>query len=175
MRPGLAHPSLLDELMRRLASVPERRAVFEEEKTLAVLTEPLRSNGRLLYRRPAHLEKITYPPHAESLVIDGNRLAITVGDEPPRSVDLEGHPEIAALVDAMRATLAGDLTALQRSFSLQLDGSLAGWRLILGPRDGPTKRLLRRAEIEGAGDQVRTVIITQANGDRSVMTVHPVS
>ena len=56
-----------------LARVPESNATFVEVKTLAMLTRPLRASGRLAYRRPAHLEKITLEPQAESLVVDGDK------------------------------------------------------------------------------------------------------
>jgi hypothetical protein len=161
--------------MRRLAEVPERRATFQEEKTIAALTQPLRSNGRLVYRRPSYLEKITYPPHPESLVVDGERLVVIMGDEPPRSIDLESYPEVGVLVDAVRGTLAGDLPGLRRNYAVRMDGTLANWRLILTPTDQRVARLLREVTIEGAGDDARTVQIVQANGDRSLMTVRPAS
>src|SRR5690242_12681232 len=94
-----AQPSPLDELMRRMAAVAERRATFTEEKTVTALSQPVRTNGRLVYRRPSYLEKVTYPPHAESIVVKDGRLSVTLGDEPPRSVDLADYPEVGALVE----------------------------------------------------------------------------
>jgi outer membrane lipoprotein-sorting protein len=170
-----AQPSPLDELMRKMAAVPERRSTFQEEKTIAALTQSLHSNGRLVYRRPSHLEKITYPPHPESIQVDGERLVIVMGDEPPRSIDLESYPELGALVDAVRCALAGDLPALRRNYAVRMDGTLASWRLTLTPTDQRTARLLQDVTIEGADDDVRTVQIVQANGDRSLMTVRPAS
>ena len=76
--------------MARLAQAPQRRANFVEEKTLAALTVPLRSEGRLEYRRPDHLEKITTAPQYESLVVEGGRLVIAAGGDPPRVVELDG-------------------------------------------------------------------------------------
>jgi hypothetical protein len=168
-----AEQSPLDELMRKMAAVPERRSTFQEEKTMAALKQPLRSNGRLVYRRPSHLEKITYPPHPESIQVDGERLVIVMGDEPPRSIDLQSYPEVGILVDAVRGALAGDLPALRRNYTVRMDGTLASWRLMLTPTDKRTARLLRDVTIEGAGDDVRSVQIVQANGDRSLMTVRP--
>ena len=74
-----------------------------------MLNRPLRATGRLLYRRPAHLEKITLEPQPESLVVDGNRLTLTEASEAPRVIDLDGEPAIRAMVDAIRGTLSGDL------------------------------------------------------------------
>ena len=63
--------------MRMLAGVPQSSASFAEVKVLAMLNRPLRATGRLVYRRPAHLEKITLEPQPESLVVDGDRLTLT--------------------------------------------------------------------------------------------------
>jgi Outer membrane lipoprotein carrier protein LolA-like len=172
-RAGAGQPSPLDELMRRLAAVPERQAVFEEEKGIAGLTQPLRSTGRLVYRRPSHLEKITDPPHFESIVVDGERLLIKMGDEPPRSIDLDSYPEIGVLVDAVRGTLSGDLASLRRNYAVSMDGTLADWRLTLTPTDAKAQRFLREVTIAGAADEARIVRFVQANGDWSVMTIHP--
>ena len=92
-QPGPPGPAgLLPEVMARLAQAPERRATFEEEKRLAVLDRPLRSTGTLLYRRPRHLERHTIYPAPESLVVDGDRLVLTVGQEPlERSHRREGR------------------------------------------------------------------------------------
>ena len=159
--------------MTRLAAVPERRATFQEDKTIGALTTPLHSNGRLAFRRPSRLEKITFPPAAETIVVDGSRLAITIGDEPPRSVDLDAHPEVAALVEAVRGTLAGDLAALRRNYAVTMEGSVGAWQLTLRPADARVAALVRAVAIAGRNTDVQRVDITQANGDRSVMTITP--
>lgn len=159
--------------MARLAAVPERRATFREEKTLGALAEPLLSFGRLTYRRPAHLEKITTSPMSEQLVVDGARLVITAGQEAPRVVDLDGVPELRALVDTVRGTLAGDLPALRRAFTVSLAGSMAAWRMTLLPADARVARLVARVVIEGAQDQPLHIVTTQADGDTDRLDITP--
>lgn len=159
--------------MARLAAVPERRARFQEEKRLAALDQPLRSTGRLLYRRPGRLEKITEWPEPERLVVDGGQLVLTQGQEPPRVVDLAGQPELRALVDAVRGPLAGDLAALRRSFTVTASGTPAAWRLVLVPTDPAASRLLARVEVDGGGDAPREVAIRQADGDEDRLLIEP--
>ena len=131
---GAAQPSPLDELMQRLASVPERAGDLRGGKDLrrAHANTPQQRHAPL--RRPSHLEKITYPPHPKSLVVDDGRLVVIVGDEPPRSVDLESRPELGALVDAVRGTLAGDLTALRRNYKVRCKGTSPSGGSRLRPR-----------------------------------------
>lgn len=164
----------IDELMQMLARVPESNATFVEVKTLAMLTRPLRASGRLAYRRPAHLEKITLEPQAESLVVDGDKLTFTEGGDSSRTIDLSGEPVIHALVDAVRGTLSGDLAALRRSYAVTMTGTVANWHLTLTPNDASVARLIVRTTIDGNGTALRLVHTTQADGDEMLMTISDV-
>jgi hypothetical protein len=163
----------LDELMRRLASVQQSRASFTEQKDVTALTAPVRTQGRLAYRRPDYLEKVTAPPNPETLVVEGSNLTFAVGEEAPRRIDLDQEPALRALVDTVRGTLSGDLDALRRGYTVTMGGDLDAWRLTMVPRDPAVARLLRQVVIEGIGTDLRVVSIAQANGDSSVMTIEP--
>ena len=171
--PGLAHAAELDmaALMARLAAVPGRQATFRETRRFAALDQPLESMGRLTYRRPGYVEKETTWPEPERLVMDGDRLVLTAGNEPPRVVDLSSQPELRVLVEAIRGPLAGDLAALRRAFSVRAGGTPEAWRLELAPLDPRAGRLLRRVAIAGTGTEVTEVLTSQANGDEQRMTI----
>lgn len=166
-------PAPIDELMRRLAGVPESRASFTEEKHIAALKQPVESHGLLFYRRPSHLEKITNAPIQESLMVDGDQLSILTDDRQPVLIDLASQPLVRALVDAVRGTLAGDLAALRRSYDVTMAGPIWGWTLTLVPREQALADLVRRINVEGVGTDLHTVRIEQANGDSSLMTISP--
>jgi hypothetical protein len=159
--------------MARLAAVPERRATFRETRRFAALSEPLVSQGHLLYRRPDYMEKVTDWPQPERLVIDGDRLIITAGNEPPHVVPLGAQPEMRTLVEGMRGPLAGDLPALQRNFEVAAAGDLTSWTLTLTPRDPRATRLVRSIVVSGVADAIRAIRLTQANGDEQVMQIGP--
>ena len=159
--------------MARLAAAPERRASFREEKTLAALAQPLVSWGRLLYRRPAYMEKITTSPEPERLVVDGSRLVLTEAQEPPRAIDLDSVPELRGLVDTVRGTLSGDLATLRRTFSVALAGQADAWRLTLTPASAGTAKLVARVLIEGAGAEPLRITTIQPNGDTDRLDILP--
>ena len=165
----------LSALMAGLAAVPERRATFQETRRFAVLDQPLISTGHLLYRRPGYLSKTTDWPQPESLVVDGGRLTLTLGNEPPRVLDLGSQPELRTLVDAVRGPLAGDLAALRRAFTVTAVGDAGGWTLDLVPLDARAARLLQRAQVSGQKTVITTVRLMQANGDEQQMKIRPLS
>jgi hypothetical protein len=142
---------------------------------MANLTRPLRDSGRLSYRRPSHLEKITVEPQPESLVVDGDRLTLAEGNAAPRVIDLNAEPAIRALVDAIRGTLSGDLAALRRSYRVSLLGDVAAWRLTLTPTNPSVAQFIDSTTLEGAGTSLRVVRTAQSNGDDVRMMITPIS
>ena len=158
--------------MARLAAAPARRASFVEEKTLAALTTPLRSEGHLSFRKPDHLEKITNAPQFESLVVDGNRLIVDTGGEAPRVVELGGQPAIRALIDTIRGALSGDLAALRRSYDVTGTGTPADWHITLLPHDPALVALVKQVQLAGGGD-LRRIATIAPNGDTDTLTITP--
>jgi len=159
--------------MAMMAAVPERRAIFQEEKRFAALAEPLVSTGHLIYRRPGHLEKITDAPQAEKLIVDGNQVSLSVANGPTQITDLAAQPELRLLVEAMRGPLAGDAAALERAFTVSVRGTKAAWRLDLTPINPGAAKLLSAVRISGSGPNMREVLLIQANGDSQYMSITP--
>jgi hypothetical protein len=155
--------------------VQESEATFTEVKVMANLTRPLQDSGRLSYRRPSHLEKVTVEPAAERLVVDGDRLTLADDGAPPRVIDLNTEPMIRGLVDAIRGTLAGDLATLRRSYRVNMQGDVAAWRLTLVPSDPSVAQLIANTVMEGAGASLRGMQTRQTNGDDIRMTITPIS
>jgi hypothetical protein len=160
----------LDDLMRLLAERKHGEVTYVEKDYLAVLERPLMSSGVLIYDAPDHLEKRTLKPRAESVVLDHGVITMQRGRR-TYHVDLSSYPQVAPYVDAIRATMAGDLAALDRVFRVTFQGTLAHWDLGLVPLDGKIARGVRRIRIEGAEADVQSVEIDKPNGDRSLMTL----
>ena len=162
-----------DPLAALLAQLALRRhghVAFTEVQYLAVLDRPLESSGELLYEAPDHLEKRTLTPRPETLVLEHGVLSATRGQR-TRTLALTAYPQLAPLIESLRATLAGDRTALERAFGVRLDGDLSRWTLHLTPRDAAAVRLVTEVRIAGEQAQLRSVEVSQADGDRSLLTI----
>lgn len=163
----------LPEVMRALAAVPSVEAMFREEKTLALLQEPLVTQGILYYRAPAYLRKRTLEPHPEEFQADGDWLTIETPDQGRRDWHLPGYPQLRPFVEAIRATQAGDRATLERYYRLEFQGTLDDWRLRLTPHDPDIAQYLTLIVVHGRKDWIDRMEILEADGDRSVMTVTP--
>lgn len=162
---------LAEAVMAQQAGLPSRSIGFVEEKHLASLTAPLVSRGRLVFIRPAHLEKDTAAPKPERLVIDGDRLTIAEDSAAPRTVALDEHPVLRAIADTLRAALLGDLATLRRLYAIEEQGSRQEWRLMLMPRAPALRRALARVTLDGDGADLRQIVIQQENGDTDRLTL----
>lgn len=159
-------------LMQTLAASKGSRADFVEKKYLASVDRPIESSGELVYVAPSRFEKRTVKPKPEVMVVDGGTLSIERNGT-RRSIALSSFPEVSAFTESIRATLAGDLDALQRSYRVQLDGSASQWRLTLLPSDPKIAALVSRVTVEGRDTRLESIEVLQADGNRSVTTITP--
>ena len=158
------------QLMQSLAQTRSGYASFTEKKTIAMLDKPVESSGVLFFRAPDHLEKRTHKPKPESMVVDGDELLIERGRQKYR-LQLQDYPELAAFLNSIRGTLAGDRMALERNYELSLEGAAERWTLRLLPLDEKMRAVIQRIRIAGVRDQVRSIEIFLVDGDSSLMTI----
>ncbi|HMR32226.1 MAG TPA: hypothetical protein PKA13_15800 [Geminicoccaceae bacterium] len=160
--------------MASLSRVRVIHSGFGEEKRLAGLNAPLLLSGTLRYVAPSYLEKRIEQPVEETVQVDGDRLRYSKpADGIDRFVGLDDAPELRALVEAVRATLAGDLVALEHHYRVAYADDGPGWRLTLTPRDAGVAALVESMRIEGEAARLSAVLTVEANGDTSVMTLDP--
>ena len=160
----------IDQLMRGLAQIRSDHSSFVEKKFIAMLDKPVESSGELFYAAPDHLEKRTIKPKAESMILDHGTLVIERGRQIHR-LQSQDYPELAAFIDSIGGTLAGDRKALERNYRLSLEGTVEHWTLQLLPLNEKMQSVVKRIRIAGARDAVRSIEITQADGDSSLMLI----
>ena len=164
----------IDRLMQALSQVRAGHASFVEKKSIAMLDAPVESSGELFYTAPDKLEKRTLKPKPEAMLLDGSN--ITVERRGKKHVlQLQSYPEIAAFIDSIRGTMAGDRAALERNFKLSLEGSEQDWTLGLVPTNDKMKKVVQKLRMGGSGGELRSIAILQADGDSSVMTITPLA
>jgi outer membrane lipoprotein-sorting protein len=171
--PAAAAPALsVVELMKMLASVESAHARFVETRHSALLKAPLLLEGTLAYRRPDRVEKHVLSPYDERIVVEGGRLTIeNRTHNRKQSLAVSGAPGLAALVESIRATRAGDLPALRRHYALEVEGSSGQWTLTLKPLDAQVGDYVVALALSGSGARIARVTIEETSGDRSVMEI----
>jgi len=162
----------LAALMTLLARRKSGEARFTEERFVRGFDSPLRSSGVLAFTAPDRFTRRTLEPRPESMVVAGNMLELERGGR-KRFTTLDTLPEVAALADAMRATLGGDGALLRKHFDVRVSGSAALWTLTLEPRERELASQVRSVQLAGQGGDLRSVELVLAGGDRSLMLIEP--
>jgi len=163
----------LDRLMAGMRQSRTESAHFVELKTVRLLTRPIRATGTLTYVAPDKLEKITVTPAPETIKLEGGLLTGKRAYGEEFSVDIDSHEDIAALVEGIRSTLAGDLATLQRYYEIAFSGDGEHWQLDLAPKARKVRETVDKIRIQGRGTAIGTIIVSEKDGDRSEMTITP--
>jgi outer membrane lipoprotein-sorting protein len=163
----------LPQLMGAMQAVRHASASFVEQKFVQMLKQKLQSSGRLIYVAPDQLQKAMLSPVKSELTVVGDHLTMQQPDGKLRDLSLSEYPEIGALIDSIRATLAGDSAALARYYTASLSGTADDWLLQLEPRDERLRKLLTMVRIRGSGTSLRDVETLERDGDRTEMTITP--
>jgi outer membrane lipoprotein-sorting protein len=162
----------LPELMGLLSKQKSGEARFTEQRFVHGLEGPLDSRGTLSFNAPDKLVRRTLSPRDETMAVEGNTLTLSRGGR-NRTLTLDSMPELLGLVEAMRGTLSGDGTTLQRYFRSTVSGSTANWTLDLLPADSRLAAQVRSIRISGRASEVVGLEMEFVGGDRSVMSITP--
>lgn len=164
----------LPDLMHLLAQNKSGKASFVEKKYIGILDKPLESSGDLSFEAPDRLEKRTLKPRPESMLLDGDKLTLTLYEKRPLNLRLQDHPEVAALVESIRGTLSGDQAALEKNYAIDFTGVQGKWQLTLTPVQKAVAKVVRQVHIGGADANIKTITFDQVDGDRFEMTISKV-
>ena len=172
---GTAHAAdwTLDQLLSNLSQVKTAKATFIEKKYIATLDAPVESSGEMLYTAPDRLEKLTLKPKPELMLLDRGTLTLERGRK-KYTMQLTDSPELAALIESIRGTLAGDRKALEDNYVVALQGVRTNWTLQLTPTDSRAQQQVKQISLRGANNLIKEIEVMQADGDRSVTAIEAV-
>lgn len=169
----------LAAVLRQLAKTEALSARFREEKRMALLAQPLVSEGTLHYARPRMLVRHTERPRRTSLLLRDD--VLTFGDaQHAERLALSSQPAVRVLVETFVSVLAGDLAALSRAADVVFEPlERGGFRIRVTPKDAQVRRLVTAMQFEGAlgerGATLSRMELHDASGDVTVTTFSGIS
>ena len=148
--------------------------MFTEKRSVSMLERTLESSGRLSFSAPDTFVRETLKPRHEKVAMVGNMVTLTSGTR-SRTMRLDTVPEAAVMADAIRGTLTGNRQTIERNFTATVSGQPQRWTLELVPLEPQVLERVASVKISGEQSWVREVIVSMADGDRSVMTIEQVT
>jgi outer membrane lipoprotein-sorting protein len=169
-----AHGKALDTLLANLAKSPGLFAKFHEERSIALLVAPLKSDGTLHFARKHGLARHTLSPSKQSVLLADDTLSFWDGKR-TETVQLRSAPGLRAFADGFRMILGADRKGLEKNFRLRLEGAPeAAWTLQLAPIDAQLAKMVRGIEVTGQGIVLQKLVVRETNGDTTTTTFHDV-
>jgi hypothetical protein len=162
----------LEPVLALFAAQRSGHMAFTEIRQMAFVPQPDNSSGELFYRAPDYLEMRTLMPDPRTVILDGGLITVRRG-EGTHNLELAAFPEAAPFIESLRATLAGDRTALERHFRLSFSGTPEHWQLILTPKDPAMAHAVRRIEMVGTSAMIHLVTMPVPNGDLFIVRIGP--
>ncbi len=163
----------MEQLMTGLSQAKPAKVNFTEKKYISALDRPIESSGEMLFTPPDKLIKRTFKPKPEVMTLNRDTIVLERGKN-KYTMQLGDSPELAALVESIRATLAGDRRALEFNFVVALQGSRENWTMMLTPSNQDALQKVKRIRMAGSQFEVREIEVLQGDGDRSVTIIEKI-
>jgi outer membrane lipoprotein-sorting protein len=157
----------LDGLLEAFRKSPGVSARFTEEKHIALLKKPLKSEGALYFMAPEKLARHVEAPKRSVILLEGNDLRISDG-KGVRTVDLAKNAAVAALVRSFVHLLRGDRAVLEKDFKVDFADRGSSWLLKLTPKTAPLSNLVTAISVTGQGLVLSEMTVSEPNGDSTV-------
>lgn len=164
-------PGLAESLLAGMAKTPPVSTPFVQVSYRGVLDRPLIVSGTLKWLGGDRLERGIAKPFVETAQIGDGELSVQRGHGEVHRMPLARAPQAGAMLAGFRALLGGDVSALQKDFTLTAQGGTAHWVITLMPRTDQLKRQLASIVIDGRNHEPRCLTVNDANGDSSITLV----
>lgn len=170
---SVSHAFTVPVLKHLLQSSARNSISFAETRESPWLAVPAEARGTM-HSTSGVLEKRVATPRAETWRILADRVEyVGVGETSSKQILFSKAPAMAVLATALRNVVSGDLSALEREFRIELHGDRGAWTARLSPTSGETMRYLDHIELQGAGSELRMIIIVERQGERTTTRLFP--
>jgi hypothetical protein len=143
------------------------RAVFKETRRLALLADPIETEGVLYFAPPDRLVRQTTRPGSSRIVVHGGRVAFR-DETGTRTLDLGSSDVARSLVDNLMAFLRGGLPRPHERYTIAFSSDGQGWRVDLEPRPKAVRAIIEGMRFSGTGWALGAMETRETNGDISI-------
>jgi len=159
--PGQALP---EALTAQLKATPFLRVDFQQTRTLAALSRPLKSSGSLVVSREQGVIWAMAKPMALTVVVSPKGVLEVDAEGRKKLQTSKDTPMVAQMARIMKSLLEGQWSALDDLFSVTGATRPEGkWTILLAPKPR-TAAFLKAVRIQG-GRFIETIHVTEASGD----------
>jgi outer membrane lipoprotein-sorting protein len=162
---ALEEAALLDALSARFGKTAVVSSEFTQTRTLAALTRPVKSMGRLVYARDRGVIWQIEKPYRATYVIDDSRIVEIDANNVRRERSTKEAPAVAEVGRVFRSIVSGDRKTLVEYFRVAALGDADKWELKLSPKE-KVAPFLKGVVVRG-GQFIDHISLVEPSGDRT--------
>jgi hypothetical protein len=160
---ALEETVLLDTLSARFGKTAVVSSEFVQTRTLAALTRPVRSGGRLVYARDRGVIWQIEKPYRATYVLEDARIVEIDANGVRRERSAKEAPAVAEVGRVFRSIVSGDRKTLVEYFRVAALGDPSKWELRLSPRE-KVAPFLKSVVVRG-GVFIDYILLVEPSGD----------
>ena len=158
-----ASPSIPEVLTAHLKNTPMLHVEFVQTRTLAALSRPLKTTGRLVLSKDHGVIWQVRKPINLTYVV-GLKGMMEVGpDGKAKQKSAKDVPVVAQMGRILQALLQGRWSALEDYFTLRGEGKADRWKIMLVPKP-QTAAFLKGVQVTG-GKFIERIHVDEVSGD----------
>lgn len=169
-----ADDALRDRILTRLANQPDKHFQFRQEKKLAMLAQPLVTQGTLQVDQQHRVIWNIQQPYQLRYELTRDEIR-EIDAQGTRSIKPGQNPIAAALTEALTATFSGHWEAQANLAYLSAAGNDDHWQLTITPVADALTPILQTIVVEGDQSTVQQIHITETNGDNTDIRLAPIT
>ncbi|CAN5585243.1 hypothetical protein BH11MYX1_BH11MYX1_58190 [soil metagenome] len=158
-----AHGAATDPVLAHI-KLDRMSCTFTEEKHIALLARPLRSNGTIVFDRTKGISRTTLSPKRQQVVLTPTTLRLKSAGR-SEEVPLDKSKDLRAFATVFPALLRGERKELEAAFELGAYRDADWWALTLTPKADSLKQLVKRVTVVGTKSELVSLQIIEASGD----------
>jgi hypothetical protein len=139
---------------------------FDQTKQLAGLKKPLRSSGRFCVVKDKGVLWRNVQPFASTIRLTRDEIVQMQGDRVTSRLSTKEEPTVRVMNSVLFSMLAGDLSQLEKLFTVDASVDKDHWKATLKPREPALAKALDTIAIDG-GAFVNSIAIDENNGDQT--------
>lgn len=121
------------ELASKTSALTTIQAKFVQTKYLSVFSREMKSEGRFYWQKTDKIRLDYRTPVAYEIVINGDKIK-TVNAGKASVIDTKGNPMMDQMSTLIISCMTGDLTKLGADFAVNVEESVADYRLTIVPK-----------------------------------------
>lgn len=158
-----AHGAATDPVLAHVR-LDRMSCTFTEEKHVALLARPLKSNGTIVFDRTKGISRITLAPKPQQVVLTPTTLRMKSAGR-TEEVPLDKSKDLRAFATVFPALLRGDRKELEAAFELAAYRDADWWALTLTPKAASLQQLVKQVTVIGNKSELVSLQISEASGD----------